>query len=77
MDEYNSGMDPELIRYFKKIMNSFSVLILWLLSMATLGLFFGFGIIYNYVHWYNVLFYVIFLASLGGMVYYLYRTWRG
>jgi hypothetical protein len=76
MDEYNSGMDPEVKQYFKKIINSFSVGMLWLISMATLGLFFGLGIIYNYVHWYNILFYAIFLISLGGLVYYLFKTWR-
>lgn len=75
MDEYNSGMDPEVKRYFRKIANSCSILALWMLSMATMGLFFGLGLYTNGLQWYNLVFYGIALASLGFMVYYFYRIW--
>jgi hypothetical protein len=75
MDEYNRGMDPEVKRYFRKIMNSFSVGIMWLLSMATAGLFFDLGIARNGVKWYNIVFYGIVLVSFMGLVYYYYKTW--
>ena len=78
MDEYSSGgMDPEVKRYFRKIMNSFSLALLWLLSVSTLGLFFGLGIYHQGVKWYNVVFYVFAAGSLAGLGYYFYRMWRG
>jgi hypothetical protein len=76
MDEYNSGMDPEVKKYFRKIINSASVVIFWLLSISTLGLFFDLGIIHEGIRWYNILFYSIFLISMAGIVYYLVRVWR-
>ena len=75
MDEYNRGMDPEVKRYFRKIMNSFSVGIMWLLSMATAGLFFDLGIARNGIKWYNIVFYGIVLVSFMGLIYYYYKTW--
>jgi hypothetical protein len=77
MDEYESGgMDPEVKRYFKKIMNSFSVGLSWMLSIATTGLFFGLGIINDAWKWYNIIFYFIALISLLALLYYLYKVWK-
>lgn len=76
MDEYNSGMDPEVKAYFKKIMNSFSMGALWLLSTATLGLFLGLGLSKNGIHWYNILFYIFAVGTLVGVVFYFRRVWR-
>jgi len=75
MDEYNSGMDPEVSRYFRKILNSFSVALFWLLSVATAGLFFGLALVRNGLRWYNLLFYALFLLTFGLLLRYLYRVW--
>ena len=75
MDEYNRGMDQEVRRYFRKIINSFSVGIMWLLSVATAGLFFDRGISRKGMKWYNIIFYAFVLVSFIGLVYYYYRTW--
>lgn len=76
MDEYNSGMDPEIKRYFRKILNSFSWGALWLLSIATSGIFFRLGIVSNGIQWYHVLFYVILIASLFFLMRYYYKSWK-
>lgn len=76
MDEYNSGMDPEVKRYFRKIVNSFSLGALWLITIATLGIFFRLGIVTSGIRWYNVLFYAGLLTSLGVMIRYYYKAWH-
>lgn len=76
MDEYNSGMDPEMKVLFKKVMSSFSWGALWLLTAATLGIFFQLGFIGGGVRWYNVLFYLTFFASIFLLGRYYYRVWR-
>ena len=76
MDEYNSGMDPEVKRYFRKILNSFSVGLLWLLSFATAGLFFRLGIISDGFQWYHALFYVLLGASFILLIRYYYKLWN-
>jgi hypothetical protein len=76
MDEYNSGMDPEIKRYFRKIVNSFSWGALWLIAIATLGIFFRLGVVSNSVQWYNILFYLILIISLYMLLRYYYKAWK-
>ena len=76
MDEYNSGMDPEIKRYFRKILNSFSWGALWLIGVATLGLFFQLGIFTAGIRWYNILFYFILAISLLLLIRYYYKVWK-
>lgn len=76
MDEYDRGMDPEMKRYFRKIINSFSVGLLWLLSMATAGLFFDLGIVSQGIRWYNIVFYLMALGSFAALLFYYYRVWK-
>lgn len=75
MDEYNVGMDPELKKFFRKIVNSFSWGALWLLSIATLGIFFHLAIVSDGIRWYNILFYFVFVASLFLLLRYYYKAW--
>jgi hypothetical protein len=75
-DDENMGIDPEVKRYFRKIVMSFSYGLLWMLVMSTAGFYFGLAIIDNEVHWYNLLFYSLFLLSLLGYLWYLYKTWK-
>ena len=76
MDEYNRGMDPEVKRYFKKIMNSFAAGALWLLTVSTAGLFFDLAIVRNGVQWYNIVFYVTAFVSFTALLYYYYKVWN-
>jgi hypothetical protein len=75
MDEFDRGMGPEVTRYFRKIINSFSYGLMWLMSTATAGLFFNLAIIEHGVKWYNVVFYLIAAASFAALIYYYYRVW--
>lgn len=76
MDEYNIGMDPEVKKFFRKIINSFSWGALWLLSIATLGIFFHLGIVRDGLKWYNILFYFVFVVSLFLLLRYYYHAWN-
>ncbi|HZH64046.1 MAG TPA: hypothetical protein VEY10_04075 [Flavisolibacter sp.] len=77
MDEYDeSGMGPEVTRYFKKIMNSFGAGLLWLMVMGTAGFFFKLAIIRDGIRWYNLVFYGFFLLTLTAVILFFYRVWR-
>ena len=76
MDEYNSGMDTEVKVYFRKIMKSFSVGLLWLMLSATTGLFLKLGYLNNGWRWQNILFYGLLILSLAFVVRYLLNVWR-
>lgn len=70
-------MDPEVRKYFIKILNSFSYGLLWMLAIATAGLYFKLAIIQAGWHWYNVVFYFALAGSLFLLLRYYYKTWKG
>ena len=76
MDEYNRGMDPEVKRYFKQIVNSFSVGLMWLMLVVLLGYSLRLGVVKDQLHWYNIAFYLFFIVTFVALVYFFYRVWR-
>lgn len=76
MDEYNTGMDPEVRRYFRKIMATVGAGLLWFMVMATMGLYFKMGYFVNGLDAYNGVFYPVFLVSLAFLLRFLIRVWR-
>lgn len=76
MDEYNTGMDPEVKRYFRRIIKSFTVGLLWLLAVATAGIFFKLGELRNGAQWYNVVFYSLAFLSFILLLWYYYKSWN-
>jgi hypothetical protein len=69
-------MDPEVKKYFIKILYSLSLGLLWMTLNVTTGIYWGMAIINNGISLTNVLFFLLLLASLGLLLYYYYRTWR-
>lgn len=69
-------MDPEVMKYFRKIIKSFSIGLLWLFVVVTAGLYFGLGVIDYALHWYNLMFYLFFVASLFWLLRFYYRVWK-
>ena len=70
------GWDPEVKRYFRKIIFSFSYGLLWLVSGVTAGLYFGLGFRNDVPVIFNILFYVFLSLSLFLLLRYYYRVWR-
>ena len=69
-------MDPEMARYFKKILNSFSMGLLWMMAASTAGLYFGLALFRDGVQWYNIAFYALLILSFAGLLWYYYKMWR-
>ena len=70
------GMDPEVAKYFKKILNSLFAGLFWMLINITVGIYFKLAYSNAYPGYVHVLFYVWLVASLGLLLWYLYRQWR-
>jgi hypothetical protein len=75
MDEYNSGMDPEMKQYFRKIINSLSFFIMWLIFVLGIGLYFELGRIDGRPGIFNIVYYLLALTSFIFLLRYLFRTW--
>lgn len=76
MDEYNTGMDPEMRRFFQKIMATVGAGLLWFMLMATMGLYFRMGYFVNGLDVYNGIFYFVLLASLVLLIRFFFAVWR-
>jgi FtsH-binding integral membrane protein len=67
------GWDPEVKKYFRKVLNSISLGLLWMMAMVTAGLYFelayGKGI-------YTIIFYVMLVASLVALLWKYYKMWK-
>jgi len=72
----NSGMDPEVKHYFRKIISSFSVGLMWMLTMGTAAFYFELALIEGKLRWYNYLFYAGFIISLIWLIRFYYKMWR-
>lgn len=70
------GMDPEVARYFKKIINSLFAGLLWLFINITGGIYYGFAFHEGQRTIVNILFYVWLAGSLALLLWYYYRVWR-
>ncbi len=70
------GWDPEVKRYFRKIISSISIGLLWLISGVTAGLYFGLAYRTDISIVYVILFYAILTGSLFLMLKYFYRLWK-
>ena len=70
------GWDPEVKKYFKKVLNSIFTGLLWLMSMVTLGFYFQLAYTNGKPLIYTILFYVLLAGSLAWLLFYFYRTWK-
>lgn len=68
--------EPDFRIYFKKIISSISVTLLWMLANSTLGIMFNFAFFETAPGTGNYIFYAWFILSLILLVIYLYRLWR-
>jgi hypothetical protein len=71
-----SGWDPEVRKYFRKVLNSISIGLLWMMVMVFLGLYKGWAYVYGRMDVYNIIFYIFLAVSLAVLIRYYYRLWK-
>lgn len=72
-----SGMEPEAQDFLKRIVQTVSVGMLFLLLHMTFGLYLNWGFFEGSPTIGNLIYYIVFLASLAGLIYFYYRLWKG
>ena len=68
-----SGWDPDVKKFLLKILNSISVVLMWMIASATAGIYYQLG--YGEPIIYTVIFYFLMVATFLLLIRYLYRTW--
>ncbi len=68
-------MDPEVLAYFKKIINTLAVGLLWFAINSTAGIMYNLAFVEDTIQLKNVLFYIWFIISLSLLIWYFYKMW--
>jgi membrane protein DedA with SNARE-associated domain len=69
------GMDPEVAKYFKKILNSLFAMLMWMFINITGGIYIGLAYSDNFPVYVHILFYIWLAISLALLLWYYYRVW--
>lgn len=69
------GMDPEVAKYFKKILRSLFAGFMWMFINITVGIYLGLAYKENYSSFVHVLFFVGLAGSLALLLWYYYKIW--
>jgi len=69
-------MDPEIKKYFRKIIYSFSFGMLWLTANVIAGIYFELAYRTERPFVFTILFYAFLIVSLALLLRYYYRTWK-
>lgn len=72
-----SGMEPEVQDFLKRMIQTISVTLLFLMLHMTFGIYFNWAFFEASPRLGNIIYYIIFLASLAGIIYFYYRLWKG
>ncbi len=72
-----SGMEREVQEFLKRIAQTVSVSLLFFLLHMTVGIYFNWAFFEGSPRIGNIIYYLVFLASLAGLIYFYYRLWKG
>jgi hypothetical protein len=71
-----SGWDPNVKEFLLKILNSISLVLLWLIACATAGIYFELGYTNGKPLIYTIIFYTVMAVTLFLLLRQLYKTWK-
>jgi hypothetical protein len=71
-----SGWEPDVKGFLLKILNSISLVLLWLIACATAGIYFELGYTNGKPLIYTIIFYTVMAVTLFLLLRRLYKTWK-
>lgn len=70
------GMEDETRDFLVKILQTISVVLLWMLANVFAGVYKNLGFFEGKPHWYNYVYYVVFLITLVLLIRYIRKKWE-
>lgn len=70
------GMEDETRAFLVKILQTISIVLLWMMINVFAGIYKGYAFFENKPDWKNYLYYFLFLASLIALIIHLRRKWK-
>ncbi len=70
------GMEDDTRGFLVLIVNTISIVFIWMMTHVLLGIYFGLAFFEETPGWKNYLYYVILLASLFFLIRFIRRKWK-
>lgn len=70
------GMEDDTREFFIRIVNTISIILLWMMANIFIGVYKGFAFFENRPDWANYIYYIFFLISLVALIFHLKRKWK-
>ena len=70
------GMEDETRDFLVLIVNTISMVLIWMIVQVLVGIYFGLAFFENAPNWKNIGYYLFLLISLYFLVRYLLRKWK-
>jgi membrane protein DedA with SNARE-associated domain len=70
-------MEPDVKEFLIRILQSISMVLLWMMLNMTLGIYYGFAFFEQSPGWKNYLFDLFLIVTFIMLVIYLRRKWKG
>lgn len=70
------GMEDETRLFLIRILQTVSIVLLWMMVNVFIGLYKGFAFFENGPTWQNYLYYAFLLTSLAALIIHLKRKWK-
>jgi uncharacterized membrane protein (DUF373 family) len=70
------GIDQETGIFLKKIVNTISAVLVWMILHVVFGLYYQYGLFETSPNWINLLYYSAFIVTLFLLVFILKRIWK-
>ncbi len=70
------GMEDDTRGFLVLIVNTIALVLLWMIANVLVGIYWGYAFYALSITWKNILYYIISLASLVLLVWYITRKWK-
>jgi hypothetical protein len=70
-------MEPEVKAFLVLIIQSLSMVLLWMMVNMTAGIYFNLAFFEDRLSFWNILYYIFLLASFVSLLLYLRKKWKG
>ena len=72
----SAGIEPEVKDFLKRVMQTVSTGMLFLLVHMTFGLYLNWGFYEDRISIGNIVYYIFLAGSFSGLIYYYYKLWK-
>ena len=69
-------MEPGIREFFKRIVATVSLLILWMMINVTIGIKYNLAFFDTSIQWYNIVFYIWLIASFAALIWLCFKIWQ-